>query len=99
MHAEKELEKLKKEEEEKKQKIETQEEEQKKETEKKDTKKTSTGKKTSAKEATGVEDLFLKIGNKFVNPSGTGAAGGSTSKGDKIKLGKGGDKPGKKGCC
>lgn len=55
--------------------------------------------KTSAKEATGVEDLFLKIGNKFVNPSGTGAAGGSTSKGDKIKLGKGGDKPGKKGCC
>ena len=55
--------------------------------------------KTSAKEATGVEDLFLKIGNKFVNPSGTGAAGGSTSNGDKIKLGKGGDKPGKKGCC
>ena len=55
--------------------------------------------KTSAKEATGVEDLFLKIGNKFVNPSGTGAAGGSSSKGDKIKLGKGGDKPGKKGCC
>ena len=55
--------------------------------------------KTSAKEATGVEDLFLKIGNKFVNPSGTGAAGGSISKGDKIKLGKGGDKPGKKGCC
>ena len=55
--------------------------------------------KTSAKEATGVEDLFLKIGNKFVNPSGTGAAGGSTSKGDKIKLGKGGDKPGKRGCC
>jgi hypothetical protein len=55
--------------------------------------------KTSAKEATGVEDLFLKIGNKFINPSGTGAAGGSTSKGDKIKLGKGGDKPGKKGCC
>jgi hypothetical protein len=55
--------------------------------------------KTSAKEATGVEDLFLKIGNKFVNPSGTGAAGGSTSKGDKIKLGKGGDKAGKKGCC
>jgi len=57
--------------------------------------------KTSAKEATGVEDLFLKIGNKFVNPSGTGAAGGSSSKGDKIKLekGKGGDKQGKKGCC
>ena len=55
--------------------------------------------KTSAKEATGVEDLFLKIGNKFVNPSGTGAAGGSTSKGDKIKLENGKGKPGKKGCC
>jgi hypothetical protein len=56
--------------------------------------------KTSAKEATGVEDLFLKIGNKFVNPTGT-AVGGSGAKGDKIKLekGKGSDKPGKKGCC
>ena len=56
--------------------------------------------KTSAKEATGVEDLFLKIGNKFVNPTGTGAAGGG-AKNDKIKLGngKGQDKQGKKGCC
>ena len=52
--------------------------------------------KTSAKEATGVEDLFLKIGNKFVNPSG-----GATplSKGDKIKLEDGKGKQGKKGCC
>ena len=56
--------------------------------------------KTSAKEATGVEDLFLKIGNKFVNPTGTGAAGGNSAKSDKIKLEKGkGDKQGKKGCC
>jgi hypothetical protein len=52
--------------------------------------------KTSAKEATGVEDLFLKIGNKFVNPSGGATVG---SKGDKIKLENGKGKPGKKGCC
>ena len=52
--------------------------------------------KTSAKEATGVEDLFLKIGNKFVNPTGGAAPG---SKGDKIKLEDGKGKQGKKGCC
>ena len=60
--------------------------------------------KTSAKESTGVEDLFLKIGKKFINPNSTDSPSGgkadSQPKGQKLKN----DDPskkndGKKGCC
>ena len=55
--------------------------------------------KTSAKEATGVEELFTNIGQRFLNPSGAG----DTSKGDdknRIKLDKNnGNNNKKKGCC
>ena len=65
--------------------------------------------KTSAKESNGVEDLFIKIGKKFLNPksdAGAGGQGGNTNKpGDnknkksiKLKNDKNSDKP-KKGCC
>ena len=66
--------------------------------------------KTSAKESHGVDDLFIKIGKKFLDPKGessTAGQGGNTNKsGDKrdkksVKLKKEkntGDKP-KKGCC
>ena len=35
--------------------------------------------KTSAKEATGVDDLFIKIGKKFINPADGGESEGTTS--------------------
>ena len=59
--------------------------------------------KTSAKESTGVEDLFKKIGKKFINPNST--VGGSNSKaenkpkGQKLKAGEQKTDGGKKGCC
>ena len=66
--------------------------------------------KTSAKESHGVDDLFIKIGKKFLDPNSetsTAGQGGNTNKpGDKkykksVKLKNEkntGDKP-KKGCC
>ena len=65
-------------------------------------------KKTSAKSANGVEDLFIKIGKKFLNPkefdsSGQAGNSGKTGKNDKkesIKLNKkNSDGKPKKGCC
>ena len=59
--------------------------------------------KTSAKESTGVEDLFKKIGKKFINPNA--ATGGSGSKvdnkpkGQTLKAGEQKAEGGKKGCC
>ena len=59
--------------------------------------------KTSAKESTGVEDLFTTIGKKFINPNAT--IGGSNSKvdnkpkGQKLKAGEQKADGGKKGCC
>ena len=45
--------------------------------------------KTSAKESTGVEDLFVKIGKKFINPNSTeGTNAGKVEnnpKGQKLK--------------
>ena len=35
--------------------------------------------KTSAKEAQGVDDLFIKIGKKFINPADSGESEGTTS--------------------
>ena len=62
--------------------------------------------KTSAKESTGVEDLFTKIGKKFVNPnSSTDSSGnGGTKvdnnlKGQKLKPEPAKNVGGKKGCC
>ena len=64
--------------------------------------------KTSAKEANGVEDLFVKIGKKFLNPKGEGNSSGqkenegkSGDKKDKenIKLSGKKSKEKKKGCC
>ena len=64
--------------------------------------------KTSAKSANGVEDLFIKIGKKFLNPkefdsSGQTGNSGKTGKNDKkesIKLNKkNSDGKPKKGCC
>ena len=59
--------------------------------------------KTSAKEATGVEDLFLKIAKKFLNPSDSeGGNQAKTDKSDKkkIKLEKSKrEEKKKKGCC
>ena len=60
--------------------------------------------KTSAKESTGVDDLFVKIGKKFLNPNSTEST--NTGKADAAprglkltgdKEGKDGNK--KKGCC
>jgi hypothetical protein len=60
--------------------------------------------KTSAKESTGVEDLFLKIGKKFINPNSTESSNTpkieNRQKGQKLKsdqVVKGVN--GKKGCC
>ena len=61
--------------------------------------------KTSAKEASGVEDLFINIGKKFLNPESTEGSPGSKgeTKDDKkkIKLDKGKTKQEKekKGYC
>ena len=65
--------------------------------------------KTSAKESTGIEDLFIKIGLKFIAPSnnsGNSGGGGKketteeTESEQKIKLKKEGDgDKKKKGCC
>ena len=63
--------------------------------------------KTSAKSATGIEDLFIKIGKRVLNPKEEDASGTGGNKnilkGDKkdnIKLNKkNGDGKGKKGCC
>jgi len=59
--------------------------------------------KTSAKESTGIEDLFIKIGKEFFNYKAK--IGGSNSevdnkpKGQKLKAGEQKDDGGKKGCC
>ena len=57
--------------------------------------------KTSAKESNGIEELFTKIGKKFVDPTGSEGTKGNM-KGDKKKIrlnkSKGEDKE-KKGCC
>ena len=56
--------------------------------------------KTSAKESTGVEDLFKKIGKKFINPNGeTGKKGDNSPKGQKLKASGQKSEGGKKGCC
>ena len=66
--------------------------------------------KTSAKESNGIEDLFTKIGKKFLNPksnSNTPTQGGNKPKGgnnnnknETIKLGGGKDgNKQKKKCC
>ena len=62
--------------------------------------------KTSAKSANGVEDLFIKIGKRFLNPKGeetTGESGNKNPKADNkenIKLNnKSSDGKHKKGCC
>ena len=61
--------------------------------------------KTSAKESTGVEDLFLKIGKKFLNPnSSEGGSGGNSKvdnkpKGTKLNADKTKSGGEKKGCC
>ena len=60
--------------------------------------------KTSAKESTGVEDLFVKIGKKFLNPNGeTDKKGGRSKvdnapKGQKLKA-SGQKSEGRRGCC
>ena len=65
--------------------------------------------KTSAKESHGIEDLFVKIGKRFLNPKGEvnpqlqgnqSKSGGKVNKKENIKLD--GKNPGgkqKKGCC
>ena len=62
--------------------------------------------KTSAKSANGIEDLFVKIGKRFLNPKGdetTGEGGYKATKPEKresIKLNKKNtDGKAKKGCC
>ena len=53
--------------------------------------------RTSAKNATGIDELFVRIGKKFIDPKEGGESEGKS--GDKIKLG-GKDKGNKKkGCC
>ena len=54
--------------------------------------------KKSAKESTGVEDLFLNIGKRFVNPNSK-EGGSSNEKGQKLSSSKGKGGGGKKGCC
>ena len=54
--------------------------------------------KTSAKESTGVEDLFLNIGKRFVNPNSKEGAS-SNEKGQKLSSSKRKGEGGKKGCC
>ena len=62
--------------------------------------------KTSAKESTGVDDLFVKIGKKFINPNKEDTSNltkeekkqqGQKLKRDKIKNEREGNA--KKGCC
>ena len=62
--------------------------------------------KTSAKESTGIDDLFVKIGKKFINPNKEDSSNltkeerkqhGEKLKRDKIKSEK--DAKDKKGCC
>ena len=60
--------------------------------------------KTSAKESTGVEDLFLKIGKKFINPNSAENSSApkveNRQKGQKLKSDQGGKADvSKKGCC
>ena len=61
--------------------------------------------KTSAKDSTGVEDLFIKIGKKFLNPKSEEETVGNSNikkedKTDNIKLNKkNNDDKGKKRCC
>ena len=55
--------------------------------------------KTSAKESTGVEDLFLNIGKRFVNPNSKEGEASSKDKGQKLSSSKGKGEGGKKGCC
>ena len=59
--------------------------------------------KTSAKESTGVEDLFVKIGKKFLNPNATETADPgkveNKQKGQKLGASKAKGEEGKKGCC
>ena len=62
--------------------------------------------KTSAKSANGVEDLFIKIGKRFLNPKGEETTGESANKNPKAdnkenikKKKKSSDGKPKKGCC
>ena len=61
--------------------------------------------KTSAKESTGVEDLFTKIGKKFLNPNSTegGSSGNSKAdnnpRGQKLNAQKSKGSGEKRGCC
>ena len=59
--------------------------------------------KTSAKESTGVEDLFLKIAKKFINPNSSEAITTkkpeNTQKGQKLRNDKSKAGNEKKGCC
>ena len=61
--------------------------------------------KTSAKESTGVEDLFSKIGKKFLNPnSSEGGSSGNTKvdnkpKGQKLNADKAKSGGERRGCC
>ena len=60
--------------------------------------------KTSAKESTGVEDLFVKIGKKYLNPKGENDKKGGSSKIENVprvqKLKASGQKSeGRRGCC
>ena len=54
--------------------------------------------KTSAKESTGVEDLFTKIGKKFLNPNSV-EGGDNKPKGQKLKAEQSKSGGEKKGCC
>ncbi len=51
---------------------------------------------TSAKESTGVEDLFLEIAKRFINPNSQQSGG---QKGQKLNPNSGKNNGGKKGCC
>ena len=55
--------------------------------------------KTSAKESTGVEDLFMNIGKRFINPDSKEGGANSNEKGQKLSSSKGKGGGGKKGCC
>ena len=52
--------------------------------------------KTSAKESTGVEDLFLNIGKRFVNPNSKEGGTSSKDKGQKLSSSKRKEKEEKK---
>ena len=60
--------------------------------------------KTSAKESTGVEDLFSKIGKKFLNPNATEGGSGhnkvdNNPRGQKLNAQKSKGSGEKRGCC